>query len=69
MNAPTSKAQTSKTGKVGNSDRAAPTTDSRGRTPEGTAPTAHNPDFDTVVDASRRYIRRHREALNKLAER
>ena len=69
MNAPTSKAQTSKTGKVRNSGRAAPTTDSRGRTPERTAPTAHDPDFDTVLDANRRYVRRHWEALKKLAER
>ena len=69
MSAPTSRVQFSKTGKVRNSGRSAPATDSRDRTPEGIAPAAHDPDFDTVLDASRRYIRRHREALKKLAER
>ncbi|MCY4395511.1 MAG: hypothetical protein OXC10_10280 [Rhodospirillaceae bacterium] len=69
MSAPTSRVQFSKTGKVRNSGGAAPTTDSRDRAPEGTAPTAHDPDFDAVLDASRRYIRRHREALKKLADR
>lgn len=69
MSAPTSRAQYSKTGKARHSGGEAPTTDSRDRAPERTAPTAHDPDFDTVLDASRRYIRRHREALKKLAER
>ena len=69
MSDPTSRVQISKTGKARNSDGAAPTTESRDRAPERTAPTAHDPDFDAVLDASRRYIRRHREALKKLAER
>lgn len=69
MSAPTSRAQYSKTGKARHSGGEAPTTDSRDRAPERTAPIAHDPDFDTVLDASRRYIRRHREALKKLAER
>lgn len=69
MSAPTSRVQFSKTGKVRNSGGAAPTTESRGRAPERIASAAHDPDFDAVLDASRRYIRRHREALKKLAER
>ena len=69
MGAPTSRVQYSKTGKARPSGGAAPTTDSRDRAPEKTAPAAHDSDFDAVLDASRRYIRRHREALKKLAER
>ncbi|MDE0149025.1 MAG: hypothetical protein OXM58_11695 [Rhodospirillaceae bacterium] len=69
MSAPTSRVQYSKTGKARHSGGAASTADSRDRAPERIAPAAHDPDFDTVLDASRRYIRRHREALKKLAER
>lgn len=69
MSAPTSKVQHSKTDKARHSGGAAPTTDSRDRAPEKTAPGTHDPDFDAVLDATRRYIRRHPEALKKLAER
>ena len=69
MSAPTSRVQYSKTGKARHLGGVAPKTDLRDQAPEKTTPAAHDPDFDTVLDASRRYIRRHREALKKLAER
>ena len=39
------------------------------RTPEGIRLTAYDPDFATVIESTRDYMRRHRNALRELAER
>ena len=39
------------------------------RTPEGIRLTAYDPDFASVIESTRDYMRRHRNALRELAER
>ena len=39
------------------------------RTPEGIRLTPYDPDFATVIESTREYMRRHRAALHELAKR
>ena len=39
------------------------------RTPEGIRLTPYDPDFATVIESTREYMRRHRDALHELAKR
>jgi hypothetical protein len=39
------------------------------RTPDGLRLTAYDPDFATVIESTRDYMRRHRNALRELATR